>query len=192
MELIVFANFEAFRNYSRNVASRRDGKHDWSIHATTPGTMVEWPRAAVEKIDMEKCLVELTFIPTQQVLNAANDLRAFLPLLSDDERLKVHMLALGLNTYRADCEEILKKYSREHFQQGRKSVEMQFLSEVFSKSPDLMLRNSYRKQILESIPPGVSFDAEDSHFMHNDGWMPKEFEDHWRERGAEFPKVKFM
>lgn len=197
MQLVVFKDFEAFKNYSRTIAAQRHGYMDrdsWSIEAHSDGTLTDWPRVAIEKYDNPNHTVELHFLDPMDVINVANVLQGKpeIHLLNEDERLVVHMLALGDKTYRAQGEAILMKYSRERFQQGRKSVEMDFLSEVFSKSPDLMLRNAYRKEILDTIPPGVSFDAEDSHFLAPDAsWMPKVFEDHWRERGSEFPQVKW-
>lgn len=195
MKLITFQNEAELKSFSAQVIAQRIDNQHWSIKTQTPNTVQGWPRVAIKEIDNKMHIVILHFLDKQDVIDIANILhgKPLEHLLNEDERLVVHMLALGDNIYRAQGETILMKYSREHFQLGRKSIEMQFLSEVFSKCPDLMLRNKYRKEILDTLPPGVSFDAEDSHFLHSDGsWMPKMFEEHWRARGSEFPQVKFM
>ena len=69
-------------------------------------------------------------------------------MLTDIEKTVVKKLAEGDLQARPDAEIIFFKNVKEHVDGGRKSVEMNFLSEVFNVSPDYGLRSMYRKKIL--------------------------------------------
>lgn len=68
--------------------------------------------------------------------------------LTDAEKTVVRRLAEGDKTARADAEAIYLRNVAAHVDGGRKSFEMNFLSESFNVCPDLMLRSKYRKQVL--------------------------------------------
>lgn len=69
-------------------------------------------------------------------------------MLTDNDKAVVKKLAEGDLQVRPDAEKIYFKHIKEHVDGGRKSVEMNFLSEVFNVSPDYGLRSMYRKKIL--------------------------------------------
>lgn len=69
-------------------------------------------------------------------------------MLSDREKELVRRLAAQDDTVRSECKAIYSRHFREFVHTGRKSVEMNFLLEVFTKTPDLVLRSAYRRQIL--------------------------------------------
>ena len=69
-------------------------------------------------------------------------------MLSDDEKTIVRRLAEGDLTVKAEAEAIYLNHVGPFVDGGRKSVEMNFLSECFNVSPDRVLRAMYRKKIL--------------------------------------------
>lgn len=69
-------------------------------------------------------------------------------MLTETEKAIVKKLAEGDLQVRPDAEAIFYKHIKAHVDGGRKSVDMNFLSEVFNVSPDYGLRSMYRKKIL--------------------------------------------
>ncbi len=69
-------------------------------------------------------------------------------MLNHQDKSMVRKLAGGDNAVRADAESVYLANVRDHVDGGRKSCEMNFLSEVFNKCPDYMLKAIYRKQVL--------------------------------------------
>ncbi len=72
--------------------------------------------------------------------------------LTDAEKAVVRRLAEGDKAARDDAEAIYMRNVAAHVHGGRKSAEMNFLSETFNVCPDLMLRSKYRKQVLAAQP----------------------------------------
>lgn len=68
--------------------------------------------------------------------------------LSDAEKVIVRSAAEGDKAVRDEAEAIYLRNVAAHVNGGRKSVEMNFLSETFNVCPDLALRAKYRKQVL--------------------------------------------
>jgi hypothetical protein len=109
--------------------------------------------------------------------------------LSEEQKVTIYCLAEGDLTHRADAEKIFMENIAAHVQGGRVSDFMNFLSEVFNKCPDAMLKKMYRDRILRTIPPGVSYSARDDRFYFNTGAaMSTHFWRSWIERRAEFPQ----
>lgn len=71
-------------------------------------------------------------------------------LLTDEEKAVVRAIAEGISSVNivAEAQRIFRKYAKPRFSEGKKSVEIDFLSEVFNQVPDLALRAQYRKKIL--------------------------------------------
>lgn len=73
--------------------------------------------------------------------------------LTDAEKAVVRRLAEGDKSARDDAEAIYLRNVAAHVDSGRKSVEMNFLSESFNVCPDLVLRSKYRKHVLAATQP---------------------------------------
>jgi len=69
--------------------------------------------------------------------------------LTDAEKALIKRLAEQDNTVLAECETVYAAHYKEFIKTRRKSVEMNFLLEMFTKTPAAMLRSKYRKQILD-------------------------------------------
>lgn len=73
-------------------------------------------------------------------------------VLTGADKKVVRRLAEGDKTARDAAEVIYLRNIAAHVEGGRKSVEMNFLSESFNASPDLILRSTFRKQVLSQQP----------------------------------------
>ena len=71
-------------------------------------------------------------------------------MLTSEEKAVVKQFAGGVNSVRAQVEQIYRKYTAVYDEMDHDSVEMLFLSEVFSPCPDYNLKSHYRKIIRES------------------------------------------
>lgn len=69
-------------------------------------------------------------------------------MLTEQEKKVVRRLAGGDNDARHEAEPIYYAHVKAHVESGRKSPEMNFLSEMFNVCPDYMLKSIYRKQVL--------------------------------------------
>jgi hypothetical protein len=69
-------------------------------------------------------------------------------MLSPEEKAIVLKLAEGDKEVVSQAEAIYYKHVQQYVDEGKKNLEMNFLSEVFNVCPDFMLRSMYRKQLL--------------------------------------------
>lgn len=76
--------------------------------------------------------------------------------MTTEELAAVRRLAAGDTSAAYDAKAVFDRHIRAHVEGGRRSPEMNFLSEHFSVCPDFLLRSIYRKQVLSAqteIPP---------------------------------------
>ena len=76
-------------------------------------------------------------------------------MLNAYEKAVVRRFAAGDNDVCEEVEVIYRSHLIRHVKEGRKSLEMEFLSEWFTVCPDIMLRATYRQQILALPEPAA-------------------------------------
>lgn len=69
-------------------------------------------------------------------------------MLTELQKSVVKRLAKGDVQLKDEAKIFYHENIKTHFDSGRKSVEMNFLTEVFNASPDLTLKALYREQVL--------------------------------------------
>lgn len=72
--------------------------------------------------------------------------------LTTEELATVRRLAAGDTSAADDAKAVFHRHIRAHVEGGRRSPELNFLSEHFSVCPDFLLRSMYRKQVLSAQP----------------------------------------